>query len=36
MVKDFQPYSILWMTTTNWFKNSVHWLNDEWETIDAD
>jgi dynein heavy chain len=36
MIKDFQPYSNLWLTTSNWFKNSVHWLNDEWETLDAE
>lgn len=36
MNKDFLPYSNLWTTATSWFKNSVHWLNDPWETLDAD
>ena len=36
MVKEFQPYSNLWLTATNWFKNSVHWLQDDWESLDAE
>jgi dynein heavy chain, axonemal len=36
MVKEFQPYSNLWLTSTNWFKNSVHWLQDDWESLDAE
>ena len=36
MVKDFKPYSDLWLTTNKWFENIHHWMNDEWEKLDAD
>lgn len=36
MIKEFQPYSNLWLTATGWFKNIVSWMNDEWETLDAE
>ena len=35
MTKEFQPYSNLWLTTTNWFKNIVSWQHDDWEKLDA-
>lgn len=35
MIKDFQPYSNLWLTTHNWKENNVKWMNDPWETLDA-
>ena len=36
MIKDFTPYSNLWLTTTQWFKNISHWMSDDWETLDAE
>jgi dynein heavy chain, axonemal len=33
--KEFLPYSNLWLTTTNWFKNIVSWQQDDWEKLDA-
>jgi len=24
------------LTTTQWFKNIVHWMNDDWESLDAE
>ena len=36
MIKEFTPYSNLWLTATGWFKNIVSWLNDDLETINAD
>jgi dynein heavy chain, axonemal len=35
MVKEFTPYSNLWITTHNWFANIENWMNGEWETLDA-
>jgi dynein heavy chain len=35
MLKDFTPYSSLWLTTRNWFKLHQSWLNDPWEDLDA-
>jgi len=35
MVKDFTPYSNLWITATNWFKNIDVWNNGSWEELDA-
>jgi len=35
MVKDFQPYSNLWLTTRLWHKSHSSWLNDAWEKLDA-
>lgn len=35
MVRDFTPYSNLWLTANKWFTDSVKWLNGEWETLDA-
>jgi dynein heavy chain len=34
-VKDFTPYSNLWLTADKWFKHHQSWLNDEWESLDA-
>ena len=35
-MKDFLPYSNLWMTTTQWIKNIDSWMYGEWFNIDAD
>jgi len=35
MAKEFLPFSNLWLTTTNWFKNIVSWQHDEWNKLDA-
>jgi dynein heavy chain len=35
MVREFTPYSNLWVTTDQWFNNSKNWLSGEWETLDA-
>lgn len=35
MVKDFMPFSNLWLTSTNWFKNKQLWLYDDWDKLDA-
>jgi dynein heavy chain len=36
MQKDFQPYSNLWLTTDHWFNHIKHWMEDPFESIDAD
>jgi dynein heavy chain len=30
MVREFTPYSNLWITADQWFENSKSWLNGEW------
>ena len=35
MQKEFKPYSDLWLTANYWFENSVKWLDDPWETLNA-
>ena len=35
MVKEFTPYSNLWVTANQWFTNIEKWMNGEWETLDA-
>ena len=35
IVKDFTPYSNLWLTANSWFTNSVNWLHCEWDQLDA-
>ena len=35
MIKDFQPYSNLWLTTRLWHKSNNSWLNDPWEKLNA-
>lgn len=35
MVKEFTPYSNLWITAHQWFENIEKWLNGEWEGLDA-
>lgn len=35
MEKEFQPYSNMWITADQWFKNQEHWLHGEWNTLDA-
>lgn len=35
MVKEFTPYSNLWITAHQWFENIEKWTNGEWESLDA-
>jgi dynein heavy chain, axonemal len=35
MVKEFTPYSNLWVTAHNWFVNIETWMHGDWETLDA-
>ncbi len=35
MVKNFLPYSNLWLTTRTWHKSHHSWLNDPWEKLNA-
>ena len=35
MVKQFTPYSNLWVTAHNWFANIEKWMNGDWNTLDA-
>jgi len=35
-LKDFTPYSNLWITTTKWIKNIELWNYGRWYEIDAD
>jgi dynein heavy chain len=36
LIKDFQPYSHLWLITSKWAERSEKWMHDEWETLDAE
>lgn len=35
MQREFAPYSNLWITTHNWFKNKDLWMQEEWNKLDA-
>lgn len=35
MEKEFLPYSNLWVTSDQWFKNRERWLSGDWESLDA-
>ena len=35
MQKDFKPYSDLWLTANYWYENSVKWLDDPWDQLNA-
>jgi hypothetical protein len=35
-MKDFMPYSNLWLTTTQWINNIERWMYGQWYDIDAD
>lgn len=35
MQKEFKPYSDLWLTANHWFENSVKWLNNPWQDLNA-
>ena len=35
MIKEFTPYSNLWVTANKWFTNIEVWMNGEWESLDA-
>jgi dynein heavy chain len=30
LIKDFQPYSHLWLITNQWVDKSEKWMHDEW------
>lgn len=34
MMKDFQPYSSLWLTTRTWFTRHEAWTTGAWEELD--
>jgi dynein heavy chain, axonemal len=36
MIREFTPYSNLWLTASNWYKNKVNWKNGEWDKLDAE
>jgi dynein heavy chain len=36
IIKEFTPYSNLWITSTKWFKNIEVWKYGSWETLDAE
>ncbi len=36
MSKAFKPYSSLWLTADEWYKNEVEWLEGPWEALDAE
>lgn len=36
MVKDFQPYSNLWLTARTWNARSVEWKTGKWEDLDPE
>lgn len=35
MVKEFTPYSNLWITAHQWFENTENWHNGDWDSLDA-
>lgn len=35
MQREFIPYSNLWITANNWYKNKDIWMEVEWERLDA-
>ena len=35
MVKQFTPYSNLWVVGHKWFENIQQWMHGEWQTLDA-
>jgi dynein heavy chain len=36
MIKDFQPYSNLWLTTRTWFSRHEAWTTGAWDDLDPD
>jgi dynein heavy chain len=36
MIKEFAPFNTLWKTTHGWHTGNTHWLNDKWESINAE
>jgi len=36
MMKDFQPYSNLWLTTRTWFSRHESWTNGPWEELEPE
>jgi hypothetical protein len=35
MIKEFSPFSNLWLTSTQWFSNIDIWMNCKWKDLDA-
>jgi hypothetical protein len=35
-MKDFQPYSSLWLTTRTWFERHAAWTTGAWEELDPE
>ena len=35
MIKEFTPYSNLWITAHNWYDNIKKWLDGDFEDLDA-
>jgi len=36
MIKEFKPYSELWLTTRTWFQRHAAWTEGEWDELDPD
>ena len=36
LIKDFQPYVNLWVNANKWFVGVKSWVNDPWDTVDAE
>jgi dynein heavy chain len=36
LIKDFEPYRNLWITTSDWLKWQDMWMNDPISSIDAE
>jgi dynein heavy chain len=36
MMKEFKPYSELWLTTRTWHQRHEAWTTGEWEDLDPD
>jgi len=36
LVKEFQPYSNLWITANEWFHNIDKWMHCQWESLNAE
>lgn len=34
-MKDFKPFSDLWLTIDKWYDRHEHWMTDEWEMLDG-
>lgn len=36
MIKEFKPYSDLWLTTRTWYQRHEAWTSGEWDELDPD